>query len=669
MSDLGDTEAAGLLMLFSNQTATEENAQNINRINAITKSPGPAAAALAGNNSGNKAAVAAAALAAAAATPMPLAHRRTSSATENIDRVSPEIVKQEAKLKDKLTISPTKSKINDKSKKSSIIPLKELDKELSSIKKEKLKGPPEYAVHPDSGIIGCICGLDHDDGFTIQCDNCYRWQHAACMGIENEDEAPDNYLCYLCDPSLNIDSDEARKLQQARLQPKRRKSPYASERSKENTKSNGNVQFKKRKTEDEQLGIENFKTLYYPIDTYIFKSEPAKSLFNTLPELLKSEKNIIRQDKNHLRRSLIDQSQLNVKQGVDNPKAKFTGISKIGLFTNENIKSGSIISLFSGELDMKENYINEKCNQFWLFGCPKPSVFFHPTLPLVIDERGMGNHTRFIRKSCSPNCEIKTVVNKHEVQFILVSTRDIKNNHELTLSWNWDDSHPILELEEDGLEFNDLSDEKQLKLLNSIHNVTDFSDCGCFNNSSDCMVGKIKKIWNQVMKNKRKGQYGYNPTPDQNHISIEDKLHDRNNELLQKSGRLAKPKDDKSEKFEKDDQLSNNEETGEVMVKGAGMEMTMTIEGTDSTANTLKFQQAKNPRLEILKSEILPVRYELLKSTPLIQSPPLAEDEEKLFTPVGLTTAIVAQMTPEPQEEGKPKKKKFSLADYKKKKG
>lgn len=57
-----------------------------------------------------------------------------------------------------------------------------------------------YQVEQDSGIIGCICGIEDDDGFTIQCDICYRWQHCVCMGYDNGEEVPeDEYKCYFCD--------------------------------------------------------------------------------------------------------------------------------------------------------------------------------------------------------------------------------------------------------------------------------------------------------------------------------------------------------------------------------------------------------------------------------------------------------------------------------------
>lgn len=67
----------------------------------------------------------------------------------------------------------------------------------------KFKAPPlqAYQVDPDSGLIGCICDIDDDDGFTIQCDVCFRWQHCLCMGFKTNDEVPeDEYKCYYCDP-------------------------------------------------------------------------------------------------------------------------------------------------------------------------------------------------------------------------------------------------------------------------------------------------------------------------------------------------------------------------------------------------------------------------------------------------------------------------------------
>jgi hypothetical protein len=35
----------------------------------------------------------------------------------------------------------------------------------------------------DDDAIRCVCGVPEDDGFSIACDVCSRWCHAACFGI------------------------------------------------------------------------------------------------------------------------------------------------------------------------------------------------------------------------------------------------------------------------------------------------------------------------------------------------------------------------------------------------------------------------------------------------------------------------------------------------------
>ncbi|CED85633.1 PHD Zn-finger proteins [Phaffia rhodozyma] len=71
-----------------------------------------------------------------------------------------------------------------------------------------------HVLHPDAGIIRCICGIIDDDGFTIQCDHCYAWEHAVCMGIQ-EGNVPDEYLCELCLPRA-IDFHGAKEKQRAK---------------------------------------------------------------------------------------------------------------------------------------------------------------------------------------------------------------------------------------------------------------------------------------------------------------------------------------------------------------------------------------------------------------------------------------------------------------------
>ncbi|XP_029078446.1 PHD finger protein 20-like protein 1 isoform X7 [Monodon monoceros] len=46
-------------------------------------------------------------------------------------------------------------------------------------------------------IVRCICEMDEENGFMIQCEECLCWQHSVCMGLL-EESIPEQYLCYVC---------------------------------------------------------------------------------------------------------------------------------------------------------------------------------------------------------------------------------------------------------------------------------------------------------------------------------------------------------------------------------------------------------------------------------------------------------------------------------------
>ncbi|KAM4704914.1 PHD finger protein 20-like protein 1 [Rhinophrynus dorsalis] len=46
-------------------------------------------------------------------------------------------------------------------------------------------------------IVRCVCEMDEENGFMIQCEECLCWQHSACMGLL-EDSIPEQYICYVC---------------------------------------------------------------------------------------------------------------------------------------------------------------------------------------------------------------------------------------------------------------------------------------------------------------------------------------------------------------------------------------------------------------------------------------------------------------------------------------
>lgn len=71
---------------------------------------------------------------------------------------------------------------------------------------------PAHWMGEDNARIRCICGIEDDDGFTVQCEGCFAWQHAKCFGYPNGQNLPEVYYCEKCEPRP-FDAEAARDLQ------------------------------------------------------------------------------------------------------------------------------------------------------------------------------------------------------------------------------------------------------------------------------------------------------------------------------------------------------------------------------------------------------------------------------------------------------------------------
>lgn len=659
---------------------------NQSRVESAIRSPGPASAALARGDSSNKAIVAAAALAAAAATPIPIVHKPLSTGENsnkgNTVEFKTNSVAVKVEPKQSLTdikVEEPNSAALDETEPEDIEEQVEVDvkSENTEITTEtsNTSDIPSYAVGPDAGIIGCVCGYDHDDGLTIQCDKCFRWQHLVCMGFESITDTPDDFQCNLCNKNMKVDANKARKIQEAYLKEeksKRKKSPYVSEPEKEVPKNVGAPQFKKKKSEEntDLSGTDKHSTLYYPIDYFIYKSPTVKSLFNQLPDILRKEKSVIKVDRGSLSKYVLNSSNLNIKSAVDN-RTKFLGISKLGLYTTKNIKENSCVSLISGEIDTKENYILDKVNRYWLLGCPKPHVIFHPDLPIVIDQRGLGNYTRFIRKSCRPNCVVKTVlIGKNEVSMGVFATKEIKADQEITLGWEWDASHPIIKMINDENSFESLDNESKTTLVNSVQSILEHAECACPTNS-DCVIMKVKKAAAYMLRNTRKNNIpGPSPTPHQKYMPIEDRLNARNKIILGKMHNEIVP----------DTENPNDVVVVEDANASTPKEGNFNFKFKPKSKNTLYNLHILPKQFELLKKYV--VNQELVNSNGKIHQ----QESDMMPIPIPVNPKVLKVLEPSKEEfavnnptavkkaagdsklEDRPKVKKFSLADYKKKK-
>lgn len=67
--------------------------------------------------------------------------------------------------------------------------------------KESVTQSDDTKLSEDSVVIRCVCGANQHAGVCmVQCEQCFVWQHAECVGI-NEQDVPEIYHCENCDPT------------------------------------------------------------------------------------------------------------------------------------------------------------------------------------------------------------------------------------------------------------------------------------------------------------------------------------------------------------------------------------------------------------------------------------------------------------------------------------
>lgn len=481
--------------------------------------------------------------------------------------------------------------------------------------KVSFQPPPlsEFKVDADAGIIGCICGIEEDDGFTIQCDVCFRWQHCSCMGYKTSDEVPEDvYKCYYCDESKwnKFDPKACRADTLARLGlDKIDEPPFKPAHPKRKPLGSGGEDKKRRKSEkdikvsdklvtekrklsaassnvppltiitsatvdinnknnpllESGVSVELYQSVYYKLKDYDYKTaeirkkleswgrdfeQSGPSNITIMPlaayKAMKFSKVILPnyqkylQDRNELRRSKgFNDTSIQVKAYSDNPKQKFVGISKMGLFITNRaeasdgdvIPAGTAVTEYLGEVDLLELYMANRANQYPSWGTVKPHVarvdlglqIGADPISIVLDARFVGNEARFIRKSCetTANCEIRSIYipQLHTFKHVVYTTKPItlkgeNLEEELRLKWEWDKLHPINKMIErdsegnilEGLKFEDFSDDEKVLLISGVDTILNFVECACNTTpiNLQCSIFKIKKATSYLLRSTRK---------------------------------------------------------------------------------------------------------------------------------------------------------------------
>ena len=110
------------------------------------------------------------------------------------------------------------------------------------------------------------------------------------------------------------------------------------------------------------------------------------------------------------------------------------------LATENPMAKESIVGELRGKIGHMQDYCQDNANRWDYLRHPAPFVFFHPKLPIYIDARQNGSKCRYLRRSCRPNVELRTILeNGSDYRFIFITKEPLEAGAELTIPWTLDE--------------------------------------------------------------------------------------------------------------------------------------------------------------------------------------------------------------------------------------
>lgn len=400
----------------------------------------------------------------------------------------------------------------------------------------------------DEDIIRCVCDDSSDDGFTIQCESCEDWQHASCVNIKKS-KIPEHYICERCTRKLKRPPSESRRPGSSETDTKKGNSKYMHKpsflklisrhaidkkvRPIKNTKkriyrqdsdeddganqttpkkisrkkftSLSRCVFSEKLVEDLLIEVHRqWMESNKPIGKNKHKIQPVATSTNaaTTSAAAKRLESIVVMESNLLLPSIPKASVRPLRKSLRGSfiqNQKDPSIGK-GVFADIHIPKHRYLMEVTGELVKKSDYKNEASNNFMELGAPLAHVFFYRALDICIDARYAGNEARYVRRSCNPNSEVKSIIlpNDSDDQTIhmgIYTSEEVDRGEEITIGWNWHKGflmwHKFKEFtRNDHTVTIEPSEKKQLrKTLKLV--MTEFGECAC-EDKDECLIEYLK---------------------------------------------------------------------------------------------------------------------------------------------------------------------------------
>jgi hypothetical protein len=307
--------------------------------------------------------------------------------------------------------------------------------------KRKQSPEPAPIINPDA--INCICGFLYDDGFSIACDDCSRWCHAACFDIV-EGGVPEEWRCWVCVPR-SVDREKAVRLQRGRLRAlegaERKGRTVVDGGGKRRRHSNSHpLPPPQTHNEEEPISIDDepWTQNYIPITKDLIPHQ------QTLDKL--------RRQATHWRGITALQPPPTQPLTTIHPLPQTHQIlpPSYTLHTTSPLPPNTLITPYTSTITPSSTYLADPLNAYAHLGMPKPFVhLLGGDLGVALDARVTGGKGRWVRSGCWPNSVLRPFVCKDDdnegerLGFGVFALRALGKGEEVVLGWEWDDGSVV----------------------------------------------------------------------------------------------------------------------------------------------------------------------------------------------------------------------------------